>query len=131
MENIRAQDIQLMKFCQGLNKSDCLYDKLMVMEVPSWARAQKIIKKHSQSMAQKAVLVDSAPKTQGRVLNQMSGSSGTRPTSLSPGGQRRKLDTDTRGRDKTKAQAHHNNRGGKAQGETKVAPGNAGNVTRL
>ena len=76
LENIRAKDLQLMKFCQGLNKSDRLYNKLMEMEVPSWVRAQEIIKKHSQSMAQKAVLVDSAPKPQGQVLNQMSGSSG-------------------------------------------------------
>ena len=51
-----------MKFCQGLNKTDRLYEKFMELEVPSWARAQEIIKKHTQSMAQKAVLVDSAPK---------------------------------------------------------------------
>ena len=62
LENIRAQEIHLMKFCQGLNKTDRLYEKLMELEVPSWARAQEIIKKHTQSMAQKAVLVDSAPK---------------------------------------------------------------------
>ena len=58
LESIQAQEIQLMKFCQGLNKSDRLYDKLMELEVPSWARAQEIIKKHAQGMAQKAVLVD-------------------------------------------------------------------------
>ena len=51
LENIRAQEIQLMKFCQGLNKSDRLYDKLMELEVPSWAKAQEIKKKHAQSMA--------------------------------------------------------------------------------
>ena len=90
LENIRAQEIQLMKFCQGLNKTDWLYKKLMELEIPSWARAQEIIKKHAQSMAQKAVLVDLAPKSaQGQVLNQMSGNSGARPKSRSPGGQRK------------------------------------------
>ena len=49
----------------------------------------------------------------------MSGSSGARPTSRSPGGQRRKLDTDSRGRDKTKAQAPHNNRGAQSPGSSK------------
>ena len=109
-----------MKFSQGLNKSERLYKKLMELEVPSWARAQETIKKHAQSMAQKAVLVDSAPKTaQGQVLNQMSGSSGARPTSRWPGGQRKKLDTDTRGRDKTKAQAApHSNKGGQSPGRS-------------
>ena len=88
LENIRAQNLQLMKFCQGLNKSERLYNKMMEMDVPSWARAQDITKKYSQGMAQKAVLVDSAPKTQGQVLNQMSGSSGSNPrtTSRLPGG---------------------------------------------
>ena len=45
LENIRAQEIQLMKCCQGLNKTDRLYEKLMELEVPSCARAQEIIKK--------------------------------------------------------------------------------------
>ena len=45
LENIRAQDLQLMKFCQGLNKADRLYDKLMEMEIHSWSGAQEIIKK--------------------------------------------------------------------------------------
>ena len=114
LENIRAQDLQLMKFCQLLNKSDRLYDKLMEMDVPSWAGAKDIIRKYSQSMALKADLVYSAPRAQGQVLNQMSGSgkSNPRPTSRSPGGQRRKFDTDSRGRDKTKAQAPCNNKGG-------------------
>ena len=49
-----------MKFCQGLNKTDRLYDKLMEMDVHSWATAQNIIKNYSQSMALKADLVESA-----------------------------------------------------------------------
>ena len=69
LENIRAQDLQLMKFCQGLNKTDRLYDKLMEMDVHSWATAQNIIKNYSQSMALKADLVESAPRSQGHVVN--------------------------------------------------------------
>ena len=65
-----------MKFCQGLHKTDHLYDKLMDMEVKSWATAQEIIKKYSQSQALKADLVESAPKSQGHIVNQMSGSGG-------------------------------------------------------
>ena len=86
----------------------------MEMDVHSWAGAQDIIKKYSQSMALKADLVESAPRAQGQVLNQMSGSGGSnpRPTSRSPGRQRKKFDTDSRGRDKTKAQAPHSNKGG-------------------
>ena len=62
LEGIKAQDLQLMKFCQGLNKTDRLYDKLMEMDVHSWATAQDIIKKYSQSQALKADLVESARK---------------------------------------------------------------------
>ena len=95
LENVRSQEIQLRKFCQGLNKTDWLYENLMEMEAPSWARAQEIIKRHTQSMAQKAVLVDSAPKSaQGQVVNQMSGNNGARPRSQSPGGQKKKFDTE-------------------------------------
>ena len=61
----------------------------------------------------------------------MSGSSGARPTSRLPGGQRKKLDSDTE-TDKTKAQAALNsNKGGLSPGRSKVAPGSARNVTRL
>ena len=56
LEGIKAQDLQLMKFCQGLNKTDRLYDKLMDMEVHRWATAQEIIKKYSQSQVLKADL---------------------------------------------------------------------------
>ena len=43
MEGIKAQDLQLMKYCQGLHKTDKRYNKLMDMEVKSWATAQEII----------------------------------------------------------------------------------------
>ena len=79
LEGIKAQDLQLMKFCHGLNKTHCLYDKLMDMEVHSWATAQEIIKKYSQSQALRADLVESAPKSQGHIVNQMSGSGGSAP----------------------------------------------------
>ena len=52
-----------MKYCQGLHKTDRLYDKLMDMDVKSWATAQEIIKKYAQSQALKADLVESAPRT--------------------------------------------------------------------
>ena len=51
LEGITAQDLQLMKYCQGLHKTDRLYDKLMDMESKSWATAQEIIKKYAQSQA--------------------------------------------------------------------------------
>ena len=93
----------------------------MEMDVHRWAGAQDIIKKYCRSMALKANLVESAPRAQGQVLNQMSGSGGSnpRPTSRSPGGQRRKFDTDSRGRDKTKAQVPHSNKGGQSPGRSK------------
>ena len=43
MEGIKAQDLQLMKYCQGHHKTDKRYNKLMDMEVKSWATAQEII----------------------------------------------------------------------------------------
>ena len=69
LQNIRAQDLQLMTFCKGLNKADRLYDKIMDMEIHSWSGAQEIIKKHSQSMALKANLVESASRIQGQIMN--------------------------------------------------------------
>ena len=45
LEGIKAQDLQLMKFCQGLNKMDRLYDMLMEMDPNYWSRAQEIIRK--------------------------------------------------------------------------------------
>ena len=39
LEGIKAQDLQLMKYCQGLHKTDRLYDKLMDMAVKSGATA--------------------------------------------------------------------------------------------
>ena len=44
LEGIKVQDLQLMKYCQGLHKTDRLYNKLMEMEVKSWSTAQEIIK---------------------------------------------------------------------------------------
>ena len=119
LEGIKAQDLQLMKFCQGLNKTDRLYDKLMDMEVKSWAKEQEIIKKYSQSQALKADLVESAPKSQGHMVNQMSGSGGSalRPASRSLGKQRKKYDTDNRGRDRTKTHPGHG--GGQSPGRSK------------
>ena len=121
-----------MKFCQGLNKTDRLYDKLMEMDVHSWATAQNIIKNYSQSMALKADLVESAPRSQGHVVNQMLGSSGSapRPAIRSPGGQRRKFDTDNRGSNKKRLRLLLPTKGSRARDRERVAPGSVGNVTR-
>jgi hypothetical protein len=61
LEGIKARDIQLMKFCQGLHKSDRLSDKIMDLEVKFWASAQEIINKYAESQALKADLVKRAP----------------------------------------------------------------------
>ena len=91
----------------------------MEMEVHSWATAQDIIKKYSQSQALKADLMESAPKSQGHIVNQMSGSGGSapRPARQSPGEQRKKYDPDNRGRDKTKTHPSHG--GGHSPGRSK------------
>ena len=73
LEGIKAQDIQLMKFCQGLHKSDRLSDKIMDLEVKAWASAQEIIIKYAERQAFKANLVESAPKAQGQMLMKLSG----------------------------------------------------------
>ena len=114
LRNIKAQDLQLMSFCKGLNKGDRLYDKIVDMETPNWVGAQEIIKKHSQSMALKADLVDSAPKSNSQVLNQLSGGgvSNPRPPSKSPEGQRDR--GASRGRKETKT-PHKGKEGGRSK----------------
>ena len=75
MEGIKAQDLQLTKYCQGLQKTDRLYYNLMDLEVKKWATAREIIKKYAQSQALKADLVESAPKNQGHIVMKLSGDS--------------------------------------------------------
>ena len=106
-----------MTFCKGLNKADRLYDKIMDMEIHSWSGAQEIIKKHSQSMALNADFVESAPRTQGQIIIQMSGNgvSNPRPASKSPGGPRDR--GASRGRDKTKTS--NNSKGTQSPGRSK------------
>ena len=82
-----------------------------------WGRVGE---KHSQSMALKADLIESAPRAQGKVMNQMSGSSGSgasnpRPSSRSPGGPRDR--GASMGRDKTKN--HSNSKGTPSPGRSK------------
>jgi hypothetical protein len=72
LEGIKAQDIQLMKFCQCLHKSDRLSDKIMDLEVKLLVSAQEIINKYAESQALKADLVESAPKAQGQMLMKLS-----------------------------------------------------------
>ena len=82
----------------------------MEMDLKSLANAQEIIRQHAQSQALKADLVESTPKCQRHVVMALSGGSSNptpRPSSQSPGKQRMKYDTNTRGREK--------GRGGEAQ----------------
>ena len=78
------------------------------MEVHSWSGAQEIIKKHTQSMALKADLVESAPRTQGQIMNQMSGSGVSRPRQASKSPGRPRDRGASRGREKTKIQNSDN-----------------------
>ena len=45
MERFKVQDLQLMKFCQDLHKSDRQYNKIIDMDMKSWASAEEINKK--------------------------------------------------------------------------------------
>jgi hypothetical protein len=53
------------------------------MEIRSWAEAQEIIKRHTLSMALKVDLLESAPKPQNQIMNQMSGSGVSKPREAS------------------------------------------------
>ena len=111
LKNIKAQDLQLMTFCKGLSKTDRLYDKIVDMEIHSWSGAQEIIKKHTQSMALKSDLLESAPKSpQGQILNHMSGSGVSKPRQASKSPGRPKDRGNTRGREKTKSQNKESNK---------------------
>ena len=101
LDSIQSQDLKLMKYCQGLKPEDKLHNLVMEMKPKSWARAQEIIRKYAQNMALNADLVKARPKGQGH-MNSMSGglrNQTPRSLSLSPGKQRKKYDTNTRGRE--------------------------------
>ena len=40
LESIKAQDVKLMKYCNGLKSEDSLYDLLMDMEPKGWEKAK-------------------------------------------------------------------------------------------
>ena len=65
LEGIKAQDFQLMKYCQGLHETDRLYDKFMDMEVKSWATAQEIIKTTRRARLSRLNLWKVPPRTKG------------------------------------------------------------------
>ena len=87
LDTIKAEDLKLMKYCQGLKPEDKLYDKLMEMDQKSWLNALLVIRRHAQNMAVKADLVD-VPKSKGHVIHSMTGG-GSRPSSRSPGQQKK------------------------------------------
>ena len=124
VDSIQSQDLTLIKYCQGLKPEDKLYDLLMEMEPKSWARAQEIIRRYAQNMALKADLVEARPKGQSRVMNSMSGGQRNqtpRPSSHSPGKQRKKYDKDTKGRDKTRGgEASKSGRNSRDSSNTRV-----------
>ena len=72
LEGIKAKDLRQKKFCQGLHKSDRLYNKIIDIDIKSWASVQEIIKKYAENQALKADLVKSAPKAQGQMLIKLS-----------------------------------------------------------
>ena len=72
LEGIKAKDLRQKKFCQGLHKSDRLYNKKIDIDIESWASVQEIIKKYAENQALKADLVKSAPKAQGQMLMKLS-----------------------------------------------------------
>ena len=76
LESIKAQDLKLMRYCQGLKAEDKLYDLLTDMEPKGWQQAKQIIRKHTTSQALKADLVEHRPRGQGHVVNNMSGEIG-------------------------------------------------------
>ena len=121
-----------MKYCQGLHKTDRLYDKLMDMEAKSWATAQEIIKKYAQSQALKADLVESAPKNQEHIVMKMSGDSSLsqRSASRSPEGQRKKYDPGSQTGAGTRQRLIPHMEGGRLMGGAPATAESAGTVTR-
>ena len=92
------------KTCSNL-KIERLYNKLMEMDPKSFSRAKEIIRIYAQSQALKADLVESTAKNQGHVVMALSGGSGSptpRPSTQSPGKQRKKYASNTRRRDKAR-----------------------------
>ena len=100
LESIKAQELIVLKYCQGLKPDDRLYDLLMEMEPKGWEQALKVIRKYVISQAVKAEMVDHRLKGQGHVINNNSGE--TRASIQSPGSHRKKFYQGNRGRDKTK-----------------------------
>ena len=71
-----------MKYYQGLEPEDKLYDLLIDMEPKSYVKAQEVTRRYSQNMALKANMVEARPKGQGHGMNSMS--EGPRSKSQSP-----------------------------------------------
>ena len=66
LEGFKAQDLQLMKFCQDLHKSNRQYDKIIDMDIKSWASAAEINKKYAENQALKADWLKVHPKLKAR-----------------------------------------------------------------
>ena len=126
LEGIRAKDLQLKKLCQGLHKSDRLYNKIIDMDIKSWASAQEIIKKYAENQALKTDLVKSAPKAQGQMLMKLSGgkqSPTRRPSSQSPGRERRKPDPGSQRQSRERARGGEGQKGGRSPSNSRECCG--------
>ena len=102
----------------------------MDLEVKSWASAQEIIKKYAESQALKADLVESAPKAQGQMLMKLEGGGGQsptrRPSSQSPGMEKKKPDPTHSGR----AGSETGEERSKKEGEVPVTAESVGDVMK-
>ena len=81
LQTIKPQEIKLIKFCQGLEAEDRLYNLITEMDPMGWEEAKVIIRRHS------ADLVKHRPKVSEHVVNSISGAS--RSPSPSPGQQKK------------------------------------------
>ena len=96
LEDIQAQELKFLKYCQGLKTDDKLYDLLMEMVNPNWEKALEIIQKHEIAESVKSEIGDG--KNSKHAYNAVSGGD-TRAASQSP---KRKHEREARGRDKNK-----------------------------
>ena len=99
LQRLKAQELKLMKFCQGLKAEDRLYDLIIEMDPRGWEDAKVIIRKHTAVMALKADLVEHRPRGSGHMVNSISGA--PRFPSQSPVQQRKKYNNENRGRNRT------------------------------
>ena len=98
----------------------------MEMDIKSWASAQEIIKKCAENQALKTDHVKSAPKAQGQMLLKLSGveqSPTQRPSSQSPGRERRKPDVGSQRQSSKRARGGEGKKGGRSPSNSRECCG--------